>query len=79
MKKAWMNISYFSFILFNLKNFSKMVTTLKKLLKKPLNTCSVVLAPVDYFVLRSYHVKTNQSIQTTSAKIWNDLPNKFKK
>ena len=32
----------------------------------------------DYFVPRSYHAKTNQSIRITGAKIWNNLPNEFK-
>ena len=32
----------------------------------------------DYFVLRSYHVNTNQSMQIVRAKIWNDLPRELK-
>ena len=32
----------------------------------------------DYFVARSYHAKTNQSIRTTGAKLWNNLPNELK-
>ena len=31
-----------------------------------------------YFVPRSHHVKTNQSIRITGAKIWNDLQNELK-
>ena len=32
----------------------------------------------DYYVPRSFYVKTNQSIRITGAKIWNDLPSELK-